>query len=420
MSDWGFDQELGGTGDPVAVLDAGIGALAGQDPAGLSNEELTRQVLALQRSEARLAAATARLVGEWNERRAWCDNGSISGAQRLTAATRGPAGVNRTKVRLAAKLRRMPHVRAALEAAEITLEHALRLERANRGRFREMFTRDEALLVDLARKALDWVQFHQEITYWEQLADDQAAETDAAARHAGRYLRLSQTLGGTWRLDANLDPIGGTEVDTVLRRIERELFDADWADAAQVHGQGNVTTDKLRRTGSQRRADALVEMARRAAATPPDARKPDPLVTVVVDYPTLQGRVCELFNRTVITPGTVARILDAADIERAVFDPTGRVIDLGRRTRFFVGGTRRAVEIRHRTCDHPGCDVDATEADIDHITPHARGGPTIQDNGRPRCPRHHHNRRQPIRPRAPDDIEPPRGLPDDGEPADSG
>jgi hypothetical protein len=153
-------------------------------------------------------------------------------------------------------------------------------------------------------------------------------------------------------------------------------------------------------------------MARRAAAVPPDARLPVPLVTVMVGYETLQGRVCELFNRTVITPGTVARILDGADIERIVFDPASRVVDIGRRARFFVGGTRRAVQVRYRTCDHPGCDVDATNCDIDHINPYADGGETVQDNGRPRCPRHHDNRRQPIRPRAPDDIEPPTELPD--------
>ena len=313
---------------------------------------------------------------------------------------------------MARKLRTMPHTRAALEAGDITVDHARRLERANRGRFRAMFTRDEELLVELATKTECWIDFHREITYWEQLADDNAAEADASGRHAGRYVSLSETLDGRFRLDGNMDPIGGTEVDTVLSGIERELFEEDWAVAVAEYGAGNVTLDKLRRTAGQRRHDALVEMARRAKAAPADGQKPAPLVTVVVDYPTLLGRICELFNKTVITPGQVADLLSEADIERVVFNPAGRPIDIGRRRRFFTGATRRAIEILDRSCTHEaGCDVPADECDIDHIKPYSDGGETIVDNGRARCKPHNPNRTRPITILGPDQIEPPTELP---------
>ena len=142
--------------DPVELLAVGIDVLATQPLSLLSAEELTDQVLALQTEQARLAAAEARLVGEWNARRAWANDGSISGPTRLAAATRAPAATCRMLVRMARKLRVMPHTRAALEAGDITVDHARRLERANRGRFRDMFTRDEELLVERPpRRVLD-------------------------------------------------------------------------------------------------------------------------------------------------------------------------------------------------------------------------------------------------------------------------
>ena len=41
---------------------------------------------------------------------------------------------------------------------------------------------------------------------------------------------------------------------------------------------------------------------------------------MLVGYETFAGPLLELFNRTVITPGTAARWLTEADVERIVFD----------------------------------------------------------------------------------------------------
>lgn len=202
-------------------------------------------------------------------------------------------------------------------------------------------------------------------------------------------MHLSQTFRGNFVLDGQLDVIGGTEVATALGRIEQELFEADLKAARERLGDAATVAD-LDRTPKQRRADALVEMARRAMAAPPGARLPEPLVTVVVGVETLKGRVCEMFNRTVVTPGTVARVLDEALVERAVFDGPNRIIELGHRERFFRGGLRRVLEIRDRHCQHPGCRRPAEECEGDHIQPWAWGGPTIQTNGRMLC--RFHNR----------------------------
>jgi len=95
-----------------------------------------------------------------------------------------------------------------------------------------------------------------------------------------------------------------------------------------VHGL-HATADHLPRTTAQRHADAVVEMARRSAAMPPDAHPARPLISVLVGYETFKGRVCELANGTVLTPGHIARLLHEADIERIIFDTPSRVSDVG-------------------------------------------------------------------------------------------
>ena len=120
------------------------------------------------------------------------------------------------------------------------------------------------------------------------------------------------------------------------------LFKADWAEASERR-PGDVRLADLRRTSEQRRADALVELVHDANAIPAGARRPRPLVSVYVDYPTVAGRLCELADGTVVTPGQLLPLFTKADVERVVFGPESRVIDLGETARFFTGATRRGL-----------------------------------------------------------------------------
>ena len=106
---------------------------------------------------------------------------------------------------------------------------------------------------------------------------------------------------------------------------------------------------------------------------------------MVVGLDTLKGPILELFNRTVLTPGTAARHLTEADVERIVFDPPSRVLDVGEQRRFFRGALRRAIEVRDRTCFHPSCDEVPERPEADHIHEASKGGQTTQENGRWGC-----------------------------------
>ncbi len=181
-------------------------------------------------------------------------------------------------------------------------------------------------------------------------------------------------------------------IANALGRLEKDLFEADWA-AAKARVGEEVCAGDLARTPAQRRADALVEMARRAMAAPAGSRLPEPLFSVLVDYDTF-ARSCELADGTVVAPGSLARWLGEGWVERVVFDGADRIKNVGVRRRIFSGGTRRSVELRDRTCFHPYCDVAAEHCEIDHVEPWSEGGPTTEDNGRVACGFHNRERQR--------------------------
>ncbi len=133
-------------------------------------------------------------------------------------------------------------------------------------------------------------------------------------------------------------------------------------------------------------------MAMRSAAMPADAKQARILISVLCGYETFKGRVCELADGTVLTPGQVAGVLSKADIERIVFDGPSRVVDVGVRRRFFTGATRIAVQVRDRGCQHPSCNAPLDRCEIDHVHPYEAGGETTQANGQCQCG--FHNRRK--------------------------
>ena len=83
--------------------------------------------------------------------------------------------------------------------------------------------------------------------------------------------------------------------------------------------------DELCRTPAQRRADAMVEMAVRSASSPPGAKKPKPLFSVLVGFETLAERISQIENGPVVTPGSLLEWLDRAEFERIVWLPTNRI-----------------------------------------------------------------------------------------------
>jgi hypothetical protein len=283
----------------------------------------------------------------------------------------------------------MPHVAAAFAAGTISEDHVrvfARVAGSHSPAVKAAFPDAESMLLDHAHE-LEFAEFVAAVRYWEQLVDEDGAEDKATNDYEARRLNVSDMLDGVKRIDGQMDAIGGEIFATELERLETALFKADWAEAKAVWGD-QTTIEKLKRTSGQRRHDALVEMATRSATMPKDGRRPSPLFTVLVGWETFKGRICKLASGQTITPGQAAPWLIDAEIERVVFDTPARVIEVGRRDRFFRGGLRRAIQVRDQHCTSPGCDIPYPHCAVDHAQPFDKDGETIQSNGRLRC-RHH-------------------------------
>jgi hypothetical protein len=385
--------------DPV---DESVSALAGGDLEAMKGARAAEVLVELRRVRAKLGAVEARLVAQVDRERPWADAGYLTTASWLAASDNTSLDEARAGVHLARRLRSMPATAAALAAGDITMAHARRLAKLAAPDTLAAFADAEAFLVGQAR-SMRWADFTKACGYWLRHArEDRDPDPDKADRDH-RKVSLHDGLRGTGLLTGELTPTAKVEVRTELERLERQMFEADWAAAKATHGDATTVTH-LARTPGQRRHDALVEMARRSATAPADGKRPQPLLTVLIGEDAFR-KVLELTDGTLISPATAADLLDEAVFERMVFDGPSRVLDLGRR-RNFVGAARRAVEAVHRSCTGPGCHVRADRCEIDHLLPFTDGGPTRPDNGEPKCRPHHRQRQRPpatLRPTRVDD-----------------
>ncbi len=403
---------------------------------GLPGTVLADSTVRVAELKAQLAALESEIVAAYDASGDW----EVSGYRTVGAALSHRARVRRAEanqtVHLARSLKAMPVVSDALSSGEIGLCHARRLAKAST---RDGFSDVEALLCDHAR-GLSYTAFDKVVSYWEHLVDTNAAEHDATFKEQRREFHASMTFNGMGRLDGWLDPISFEEFRNALDRIEAELFNNDLRDAQADHVDKHAA--ELWRTPAQRRADALVEMARRATAVPEDAKTPEPLVIIHMDKPTFEtglnqtlgltlftntsppnqppppetnsgdmstsrpsetnngdmstGKLCETDSGTVITPTQGVEQALKGHIRRLVYQSPGVILDYGRSTRLFTGALRQAIQARDRTCRHPGCDLPARQCEIDHITEWQHGGTTTHTNAATRCSYHHRHHKPPI------------------------
>ena len=382
-------------GGPLATLTAAIDELAGVDLDSVGDAELHDAVVGLGALSTRLEAQWCRLIRSWDNRQIWADNGSKAAGARLAREThrrprRRPAGHR------ARDLVKMPHTDAAYQAGEIYGPHVDLVAACDRQwRNAALHRRPRELLVNLCRTPFFAVAARG-IDYWKQCADFDAADRDADTVRAGRHLSASVTFNGAVAIDGVLDPLGGEVFKTELDRLCQQLRLEDLRDGVE-------------RTTTQRRADALVEMAMRSATAPVDGLRPRPLLSVTIGIDPF-NHLCQTAAGTVIAPGLLVPYLSDADIERIVYDPPARRFEASRK-RSFSGAMRRIIEIRDGHCQHPsGCDEPAARCDVDHIVPHSHGGITCLCQGELECL--YHNR---IHKAATDKANRSNGAPTDGK-----
>ena len=144
----------------------------------------------------------------------------------------------------------------------------------------------EPVLVQAARQ-LDPTQLRRAVGHLLQVADPDGADRERERRHARRGLWLAPTFDGMVAVDGLLEPEAGQSLLAALEPLARP------ADAHDT------------RSGSQRNADALAELARRhlEGGRLPQAGGVRPQLMVTVDLDSLLGHP----QRSVVRSGGLGR-----------------------------------------------------------------------------------------------------------------
>jgi hypothetical protein len=259
-------------------LAAEIDGLAGDDLGGLGAALLAEQILALEVLEDQLAAAKLRRLAALDAQGAAGAEAGVyapSTAAWLRAQLRmGPAAAKQ-RVRTARMLHRGPlaGTAQALADGEVSYQHAAALAEVTHDLPPTRVAEAEPVLLDAARR-LDPPSLRRLTTHLRDLVDPDHAEERGRARLERRGLWLSPTFEGLVDVEGLLDAEAGEAVRAALEPLARPTGPDD------------------ERSGAQRRADALAELARGAlqADRLPDSGGLRPQVTVTVDLASLLAR----------------------------------------------------------------------------------------------------------------------------------
>ena len=345
-------------------------------------------IIFLEREMNRLSCGVSESVAEFDQWREWDHDQALTATAWIDTVCHLPKKEARAQVRRGKALPGLPLAAAAWAKGDIGAAQVDVLIKAKRPVTEDALAGAEASLVQ-AGIDMKFASFCRVVDYWEQMADQDGTDEAALAREARRDAYLVPSPDG-YLGKMNFDVIGGAIVAKELKRIAEELFEADWAEAKERLGR-DPHADDLARTPAKRRADAMIEMAVRSASTPAGGQRPEPLFTVLIDYPTLWGRISQLEQGPIVAPGSLIPWLDEATFERIVFGPD-TLGECSRTSRFFTGATRRVIETRDLECQHEFCDLSAEKCQIDHIVPFSQGGLTEQSNAQVLCGPHNRMR----------------------------
>ncbi len=374
-----------------AAIEAAAALVASVEDVDVSRSEALEALLALERLRERFEATVGGLATDLEARDAHRPDLATSMANWLAARTGQARDAVGSRLRLARDLRSMPATAGALAAGEITHSHANVLSRALNPRTVDAFARDEAKILVGAAKKLTADQLVQVVEFWLRHANPDGAEPGPEGKD--RFY-LSQTLDG--RLKGNFD-LGGDlaiTVKTAVDEIVSELLRAD-----KANHDVDPTDPGLDELPSQRRARALGELCTRAAASPKNPARRQPLFVLHTTIDTLAESgdpmdwmlALEQAWSSVIPLG--AAHLWSCDCWLAdvvIRRSDGEVLDAGRELRVANRAMRRALVARDgHHCAVPGCDRPVGWCDAHHIIRWTDGGLTKVENLVFLCRWHH-------------------------------
>jgi hypothetical protein len=318
-----------------------------------------------------------RRLAEIDRRGLYARDGHLSSVQWLGREHRIAPGTAKEHLRVARALEHMPVTRSAVESGELSMSAARILVQA-RDADPVAFEDAESNLVESAR-IHSTGDLRRIAAYWREVVEGEQGVGSEEKLEAQRRLHASVTFLGMVKVDALLDPETGEILLTVLGAV---------VDSEARSGEPDG------RTPAQRRHDALREVLSHFldSGDRPTVAGERPHVTVTMDVYALRGEPggkAELEHVGPVDPATARRIACDASITRVVMAGGSEPLDVGRRTPVISPAQRRAVVVRDRHCQFPGCDRPAPWCDVHHIVAWEEGGPTDLGNLILMCRPHH-------------------------------
>jgi Domain of unknown function (DUF222)/HNH endonuclease len=360
-------------------LTAAVDNLAAESIDCATDHALGDDLVAIRREIDRLEAQFIRRLHPFDRSHGALSEGAASTVSWLRATCGLTGGAAAERVRMARVLDDLPLTAESFRAGRAPFTNVSLIARLAEEVGADSARTVEPTLVDAAEK-LDSARMYYLATFTRHRLDaDGALDKDNQA-HDRRWFSCDQTFGGVFILRGELDAEGGALVKTALDALSSPSGPND------------------ERNGSQRRADALVDLASRQlqSGNLSQAHGQRPHLTLTASLQTLQRQdgapPAELKTAGPIHAETARRIAcDSVRTSATVSDhhSDGSALSVGRASRTIPAPIRTALGPRDKGCRFPGCDRPLEWTDGHHIRHWADGGETSLANLVLLCRRHH-------------------------------
>ena len=323
---------------------------------------LEEKVVSTQRQIDALQLALSRLAARFAEGSGWDDEGYASAIDWMRFNCHVTSSTAANYIAVGKAEPRLPETIKDVESGRLGFAHLVVMARTALAVGRRF---EESALLPLARESSPG-KFHYKCLHYRHSMDSKAYCDEQNNQELNHHLNISTVESGHLLINGVLDPVGGAVVRTALEAL---------AKPSGAHDD---------RSREVRLADAAVELA--------SWGKPANLmVTATVE--TLKGlagaAAGEMEFSLPIASASVQRIACDCSVTRVLLNQESVTIDVGRSRRVVDGALRKALKLRDRHCQWPGCERPASYCDGHHLVHWIDGGETNLDNVVLLCKRHH-------------------------------
>ena len=360
------------TPDPVRGLASAVNALAAEATDRMSDRLLAHDLTAIRRQIDRLEAEFTRRLARFDSNHGALSEGAVSTVSWVRAACGLTVTAAADRVRMARTMGELPAVADSFAAGRMPTCNASLIARLANDVGAAAIRSVEDTLVT-AGEQLDAGRMYRVTQFTRYQVDSDGALDRDNRSYQRRWFACDQTLDGIFVLRGELDAEGGAVVKAAVESL---------------CGPPSPEDD---RSGSQRRADALVEIASaqlRSGDRQIHGQRPHVTLTVSSDVLRTGEGAAEL-DGVVIHAETARRVACDSVVTSVRLDQNGKPLSVGRAKRTSPPHIRTAVVLRDVGCRAPGCDRPAAWTDCHHIREWTEGGETSVDNLLLLCRTHH-------------------------------